>query len=60
MTDRNAKRYLDYFKTIPKDVFHPIKKYAPENPLKFVHYLKMLPKGCYEIKGSEFKIIGEL
>ena len=63
MTDQSAKtakRYLDYFKTIPKNEWHQISKYAPENPIKFVHHLKMLGAGCCAIDGSKFKIKTEL
>ncbi len=57
-----SKRYLDYFKTIPSDTWHPVSKYAPENPMRFLEYLKQLPKEGREIEPlkMEFKINGKL
>lgn len=60
MTDRLASRYLALFRTIPKDVWHEVETFAPNNPWTFVECLRMLPDGCWEIKGGEFKIIGKL
>lgn len=58
--NKQTKRYLTYFKTIPCDEWHLIEDFAPNNPFMFVDYLLMLPKGGREVKGNKFKIIGKL
>lgn len=60
--DKETIRYFNLMRSIPKDEFHEIHKFAPNNPIKFIHYLKQLPTGGYEIdyQNNTFKIIGIL
>lgn len=56
----DMKKILAYLRSIPCDEFHLISKYAPNDPLKFISYVRMLPKGCYKIEGNKFMIVGLL
>lgn len=56
----NIGKIFDYLKQIPPDQWHQVLDFAPNDPIKFVHYLKQLPKGGYKLEGSKFMIIGKL
>lgn len=53
-------KILAYLRSVPPNEWHPVRQFAPKDPVNFLQYVRMLPDGCYEVKGDKFMIVGLL